>query len=154
MGYISQETLKKLLGNVSDANVGTEVLAAADLFCNGTIDSKFGGPLPPGSAPYNSAVGIAYLLGKVFAQYGNETEAVRSLDFDIAMKLLDGLYNSLAASGELNNILVVDKATTDDIDDRGVTSPLNPDGITIIGASKGNIIAGRKNALNVFTEIP
>jgi hypothetical protein len=154
MGYITQATLRELLGNVADTNVTDTLLTEAETFCNGTIDSRLGGAIPPGNVHYGKAVGIAYLLGKVFAQFGNETEKVRDLDFKIAMQLLDTLYTDMASSGALNLLLDTDKATTDTIDTDAITSPLNPNGITVIGAKNGVVNTYRKNALDVITSVP
>jgi len=155
MGYISQDRLRELLGNTSDVNVSDELLDEADQFVNGTINSKTGVVIPPGNIHYGKAVGIAYMLGKVFAQFGDQTEAQRSLDFKIAMDLLNDLYTDMVATGALNLLLETDTATIDDTSsaDEYLTAPLNPRGITVIGTSR-NIMSVRKNALDVFTEIP
>jgi hypothetical protein len=136
MTYIDQDRLRELLGNISDVNVTDALLDEAEVFCNGVINAKIGGEIPDGSPYHDDAVGIAYLFGKVFAQFGNETEKVRKLDYDIAMGLLDSLYNSMVASGAINEILETDKATIDDVIglDNYLTSPLNPNGITVLGA--------------------
>jgi hypothetical protein len=155
--YIDTEILRQLLGNTSDANVTAEALTAAELFVNGTIDAKIGGAIPSGTAEFNSASGIAYMLGKVFAQFGTETEAVRSLDFKIAMDLLTNLYTSMTASGMLNTILATDKATIDDTapDQEYLTAPLNPNGIIILGSKAKTVGAiSNRTGLDAITETP
>ena len=143
MTYINTANLRKMLGNIGSDNVPDETLTDAQTFADGTINSKFNVIIPPGNLAYGRCVGIAYMLGKVFAQFGNETEAVRSLDFKVAMELLKDLKQDMIDNGVLDNLQGVSQDSM--LDDMApgaeyATRPLNKHGVIVFGVrSRGGV---------------